>query len=94
MFSLYENTKVLYVKHGDYKELNITKKGRSVATQLSDLKRKYREALKISKKKIDSAQSLMPYIPPVLRTFCNNKRCDDRETENEDNENQGQVEII
>lgn len=69
-----ENTKSIFVKHtvnGDFKEVNITKKGRPVSTPLSGLNKKYNEPLKIPAKKIQNVMSLLPYIPPVYHPFFN-----------------------
>lgn len=69
-----ENTKTFFVKHsvnGEYKEVNVTKRGRPVNTPLCKLKNKYMEPIKISAKKLKNVQSLFPYIPPVHLPFLN-----------------------
>ncbi|CAH2002700.1 unnamed protein product [Acanthoscelides obtectus] len=80
-----ENTKSFFVKHsvnGEYNEVNITKKGRPVNTPLCQLKNKYMEPIKISKKKLKNVQSLFPYIPPIHLPFFNGLTS--RESDEED----------
>lgn len=69
-----DNTKSFFVKHsinGEYKEVNILKKGRPANTPLCELKNKYMGPIQISAKKLKNVQSLFPYIPPIHLPFFN-----------------------